>query len=276
MALKRIVYCGNLPSVADELIIDKNLEVAGIVLQKGTLTNEMVHLALLRSIPIVEVSSKAELESKCLEFKDLDALVICGFGIILSASLLKKIDAYNFHPGVLPDFKGRHPTFFATVAGELTIGLTLHEVTPEIDAGKILGVERIPYGFKETENDLFLKYPAAVKSLLPTLISALNGNDFGVKNQGGTYYQPVSESDKTFTKNSSPSEVLNIIRAQSRYGGGIFSYKGKSYQVSSVEIAEPLEEWNIDGSVFIHDTVPIGLKVDYEKVIRFNDVKLLK
>jgi methionyl-tRNA formyltransferase len=159
------------------------------------------------------------LKKQYWHFNNLDAVVICGFGIIFSASLLNKRKAYNFHPGTLPDYKGRHPTFFATVAGEKTIGMTLHEVSPEIDAGKILAIEKIFYGFKENENDLFLKYPYAVRALLPTLISALNGAELGIQNQGGSYYKPVSEMDKTFTVNDSPGRILNILRAQARYGG---------------------------------------------------------
>lgn len=275
MALKRIVYCGNVPNVADELILNQELEVLGILIQRGTLTNEMVQLALLREIPIIELKNKDDLEKAVLGFNDLDAIVICGFGIILSAPLLNKVRAYNFHPGALPDYKGRHPTFFATVAGERTIGMTLHEVTPEIDAGKILAIEKIFYGFAENENDLFLKYPVAVRALLPTLISALNGAELGIQNQGGTYYEPVSEKDKTFTENDSAARILNILRAQARFGGGIFFYKDKKYAVKRAEIREIDESWEVRGKVYFKESHLVGIKLKYNRVLEFQEFSLL-
>lgn len=275
MALKRIVYCGNLPSVADELILSQELEVIGIILQKGTITNEMVHLALLREIPIIELNNKVELEKALLQFIDLDAIVICGFGIILSASLLSKRKAYNFHPGSLPDYKGRHPTFFATIAGETTIGMTLHEVTPDIDAGKILAIERIPYGFKENENDLFLKFPLAIRTLLPTLISALNGDYIGIKNSGGNYFKPVNQGDKTFTENDSTKRILNILRAQARYGGGIFQYRGKQYAVKRAEIREVDESLEVQGNVCFRESKLVGIKLPYNRVLEFQEYSLM-
>ena len=51
--------------------------------------------------------------------------IMCGFGIILDDKILNKIDVYNVHPGELPKYKGRHPTFFATINGEKTINFTL-------------------------------------------------------------------------------------------------------------------------------------------------------
>jgi hypothetical protein len=41
-----------------KLIINKDLEVLGILLQRGTLTNEMVQLSLLREIPIIRIGKQ--------------------------------------------------------------------------------------------------------------------------------------------------------------------------------------------------------------------------
>ncbi len=44
---------------------------------------------------------------------------------------------YNFHPGLLPNNKGRWPIFWAIVKGD-EHGITCHEINEKIDAGEII------------------------------------------------------------------------------------------------------------------------------------------
>lgn len=50
----------------------------------------------------------------------------------------------NMHPSLLPALRGPDPFFRALERGLTTTGLTLHEIAPEIDAGKILHQEQRP------------------------------------------------------------------------------------------------------------------------------------
>lgn len=54
----------------------------------------------------------------------------------------------NMHPSLLPELRGPDPIFRALQRGLTTTGLTLHEVSPEIDGGRILHQESraIPEG----------------------------------------------------------------------------------------------------------------------------------
>jgi methionyl-tRNA formyltransferase len=44
---------------------------------------------------------------------------------------------YNFHPGILPNNKGRFPIFWAILKGE-SQGVTCHEIGDKVDSGEIL------------------------------------------------------------------------------------------------------------------------------------------
>lgn len=54
----------------------------------------------------------------------------------------------NMHPSLLPELRGPDPIFRALERGLTSSGLTLHEVSPEIDGGRILHQEsrEIPAG----------------------------------------------------------------------------------------------------------------------------------
>ncbi|XP_015581767.2 formyltetrahydrofolate deformylase 1, mitochondrial [Ricinus communis] len=72
--------------------------------------------------------------------KDTDFLVLARYMQILSGNFLRSYgkDIINIHHGLLPSFKGGHPSKQAFDAGVKLIGATTHFVTEELDAGPII------------------------------------------------------------------------------------------------------------------------------------------
>ena len=50
----------------------------------------------------------------------------------------------NIHPSLLPKYRGLHTHARALEAGDAEAGCTVHEVTPVLDDGPILGQARVP------------------------------------------------------------------------------------------------------------------------------------
>ncbi|NVK62640.1 MAG: phosphoribosylglycinamide formyltransferase, partial [Rhodobacteraceae bacterium] len=50
----------------------------------------------------------------------------------------------NIHPSLLPKYRGLHTHARALEAGDREHGCTVHEVTPELDDGPILGQATVP------------------------------------------------------------------------------------------------------------------------------------
>lgn len=73
---------------------------------------------------------------------------ICsGFNQIFSSNLISKFATFvNFHPSILPFYRGPVPSFWCIKNGEKYSGFTLHEVTEEIDKGPILFQEAVQIG----------------------------------------------------------------------------------------------------------------------------------
>ena len=104
----------------------------------------------MRDISFEIVENKEDLYLKVKNSPNLNLLLVFGFGIILSKDLINH-NIYNFHPGNLPNYKGRHPTFFSTIDGNPSIDVTLHKITSEIDQGKIIYALPIKYRYNENE-----------------------------------------------------------------------------------------------------------------------------
>ena len=268
----KIGYCGNVAEVADEIYLSDNFTLSAVFVEDEKVDSKMLTFCTLREIPIFLVTNKNNLESAVRDKSDLEYLIICGFGIIVSQSLLNHINAFNFHPGRLPDYKGRHPTFFATKMGEPLIEITLHEVTPGIDEGAIIEIKGYKYRYNETELDIPKKLQKAVESMLPTLFQFINGNIVTKRNKGGKYFPPVCEEDKTFTIDDKASDILNIIRAQTPYYGGVFMNAGKKYFVKYADVQRKTSDIVFKNSVLRkHDQI-IGIEIDELKWLRFIDI----
>jgi hypothetical protein len=82
--------------------------------------------------------------------------IIAGFNQIFKEITINRFDSLvNFHPSVLPFYRGPIPSYWCIARGESKTGYTLHRVTPTIDEGEILYQEEItiPKGYNEEQLD---------------------------------------------------------------------------------------------------------------------------
>ncbi|MBD9528296.1 phosphoribosylglycinamide formyltransferase [Paracoccus sp. PAR01] len=75
-----------------------------------------------------------------------DILCLAGFMRILTPAFVQKFEGrmLNIHPSLLPKYPGLHTHQRAIDAGDPEAGASVHLVTPELDAGPILGQARVP------------------------------------------------------------------------------------------------------------------------------------
>ena len=85
-----------------------------------------------------------------------DLLVTAAYGQILSAELLgvPRLGGINLHGSVLPKYRGAAPVARAIQGGETETGVTVIRMTPRVDAGGMIAVQRTPIGPDETSGDV--------------------------------------------------------------------------------------------------------------------------
>lgn len=66
-----------------------------------------------------------------------DLLINC-FCNFKFTDLLEQYNTLNVHLAPLPRYRGRHPLHWALINGEAEFGVSIHRMTPEIDAGDIM------------------------------------------------------------------------------------------------------------------------------------------
>lgn len=77
---------------------------------------------------------------------------------------------WNLHGGLLPDYKGLLTTYQAIANGEKEYGVTLHDMTREIDAGGMIAHASLPLDISKPVLDLYLDLvPDSIKLIMENL-----------------------------------------------------------------------------------------------------------
>ena len=93
----------------------------------------------------IDLDFETEIQSELKNYK-IELICLAGFMRVLSHSF---VDSWtgkilNIHPSLLPKYKGLNTHKRVLENGERLTGCTVHEVTPELDSGRILGQATVP------------------------------------------------------------------------------------------------------------------------------------
>ncbi|MEM0898183.1 MAG: phosphoribosylglycinamide formyltransferase, partial [Verrucomicrobiota bacterium] len=105
----------------------------------------------------------------------VELVALAGFMRLVKDPLLEEFEGriVNIHPSLLPKFKGLEAWRQALNAGESETGCTVHFVTAEMDAGEVLGQERVPILPSDTAESVHARIQEKEHRLYPAVIQRL-------------------------------------------------------------------------------------------------------
>jgi methionyl-tRNA formyltransferase len=144
----------------------------------------------------------------------------------------------NTHPSLLPYNRGKHYNFWALVE-QAPFGVTLHEVTEAVDAGRIVAQSPIPYDWTDTGESLYRKAQEAMFHLFAETYPRLRGGGIEPTEQNlaeGSFHlaSELEEASRiSLDKCYSARDLLNLLRARTFPGHPAcwFEDGGDAYEV---------------------------------------------
>ena len=114
---------------------------------------------------------EAELLKPILAAKP-DVLCLAGFMRVLTPGFVAEFAGrmLNIHPSLLPKYPGLHTHQRALEAGDSEAGCTVHEVTPVLDDGPILGQARVAVLPEDTADTLAARVLGQEHRLYPAVL----------------------------------------------------------------------------------------------------------
>lgn len=89
--------------------------------------------------------------------EESDVFLSVLYGSLVSEDFIARRRCYNFHPGILPIYRGAGAFSWCLINGDRACGVTLHELDVDIDTGPIICVRSFPVEAWDTAGTLFAK-----------------------------------------------------------------------------------------------------------------------
>jgi methionyl-tRNA formyltransferase len=160
-----------------------------------------VHVATSR--PVGEECKK--LVSGLVSMEECDIFISVLYERIVSDEFIRSKKAcFNFHPAVLPEYRGIGAYSWAIINEERESGVTLHVMDREIDHGPIIDVRRYPIEDTDTAEAVFAKAEALLIRMFRDWYDRLVAGDFVATEQDHSrarmYYRKDLEKARDLTR----------------------------------------------------------------------------
>ena len=192
------------------------------------------------------------------KFRDLDALVVAAYGLILPKTVLDtpRHGCINVHASLLPRWRGASPVEHAILSGDTETGVSIMQMTTGLDAGPVYRQATLPLSQSSNLTDVTAELASLGAVELLAVLDALNrdkGSDPVPQDESRVTYAPRLETtDERIDWQKTAVEVERHVRA--------FYGRGMAYAVSN-EVNPPLRLKVLD-AVVVQASGPPGTTVE--------------
>lgn len=168
--MSALLFHSRLPACPYEVVLvasnDPDAPGLGIAAAEGIPTFAHPHKGMERA-------AHEAIMQEALAASGAQYLALCGYMRILTADFVQSWAGrmVNTHPSLLPKYKGLDTHARAIAAGDSHGGCSVHIVTPELDAGPVLGQTAVAILPDDTPDSLSRRVLLAEYQLYPRMLS---------------------------------------------------------------------------------------------------------
>ncbi len=164
-----------------------------------------------------EKVSSPEFVNELSELKP-ELLLVVSYGQFLKRNLLDlpSIGAINVHPSLLPRYRGPSPIQSAVLAGEKETGVTIMELSMEMDAGDIIDFQKVSIdpdeSFGDIEANLIQVSCQLLEKNIAKIIKEKKYSKVVQDHTQATFTKKIFPEDAQINLNQPAWKVHNLIR----------------------------------------------------------------
>jgi len=240
----RIVFIGQAPFGKDSLatLIQQGENIVGVItvpdLPGQKRPNPVKELAVEKGLPLLQplklkhpdaVAWVRELKPDLLvlafvtDFAPLEMIQSATYGGI------------NYHPSLLPKYRGGSAINWAVISGERETGVTIHQIDAGVDTGPILLQEKVDIAPDDTVKSLYFEklYPLGIKMIARAVALVREGKVRPLpQDESRASFQPViQEADTVINWKLTTQRVYDLIRGSNPSPGAVTSFRGQPMKI---------------------------------------------
>ncbi|MBT8347514.1 MAG: methionyl-tRNA formyltransferase [Desulfofustis sp.] len=230
----RIVFIGQAPFGRESLetLINQGEKVVGVITVEDApnqkYPNPVKECAVEHSLALYQANylKKAEAVNWVRNLKP-DLLVL---GFVTAFVPLEMIElathgGINYHPSLLPKFRGGSAINWAIINGETETGVTIHFIDEGVDTGPILLQEKVDITSDDTVKSVYFGklYPLGIRMIAEAVRLIREGKATPTdQDESLASFQPViSTSDTVVDWTQSTETIFNLIRGSNPSPGAV-------------------------------------------------------
>ncbi|MDF3127980.1 methionyl-tRNA formyltransferase [Kiritimatiellaeota bacterium B1221] len=256
MKIEKILYFGTAPIAVpalEALHAQPDCEVVAVCTQpdrpsgrKRKLTPSAVKVCAEKlGLPVLTPEKIGELREE-LALLDADLSVVFAYGQYIPKSVFDQPvrGSINFHPSLLPKYRGASPIQSSLLDGVTESGLSVLQVSEKMDAGDLL--MQAPLNISPEDNSISLheRYAALAAELVPQILAGLRDETLlpvPQKESEATECGKISKEDGLICWEDSATMILNRLRAFQPWPGAFFPLGDKGNLKVLHAVVEPGE-----------------------------------
>ena len=248
-----------------QALIDSDHEVALAVTHppsdhsyKGIFNDSVEQLASEHHVPVLltELIDADVIER--VKSAEPDLIVVNSWYSWMPRELydLPRHGTINFHDSLLPKFTGFSPVLWALLAGESEVGITVHKMDEELDAGPIIMQRAIPIGPNDTGPSLVGATIELIPGLLHDVLVAIENGTATCTPQNladRTFFHKRAVRDSIIDWRLPASELARFVRALAEpYPPAFTFYRGQRIEILQASVSDGIYG-GTPGRVFIRE-----------------------
>jgi methionyl-tRNA formyltransferase len=238
----RIALIGQAAFGADVLkgLITQGREVAAIFCppDRGAKLDPMKNAALAAGIQVFQPAHLKNQEAyKQMVSLNADLGVLAFVTDIVPPRVFNapKLGSIEYHPSLLPKYRGSSAINWAVIKGETETGLTIFWLDEGVDTGDVLLQKKVEIGPSESTGELYFNklYPLGVEAMLEAVGLVDQGQAPRIPQDHtlATYDPPCDEKVADLNWNQAGRQVFNFIRGCDPQPGATTTFKGEKVKL---------------------------------------------
>ena len=250
----RLVFFGSdaiaLPAL-EYLLWAEGVELAGVISQPDRPAGRGRHLhknavsawAVAKGVPLLQPEKPGEEEANWMRFQRVDLALVMAYGHILRQNVLESAPhwMWNLHASLLPAYRGASPVESAIVAGERETGVSLMRMVKKMDAGAVVGVEKVGILATDTGPTLRARLAQACVPLLQRHLRSLGSPGVVAADQNetlATYTRKLTKHDAQVDFAAPAADLERRVRALSPWPGVAFEHGGQAIKIGTATVLD--------------------------------------
>ncbi len=238
----RIIFIGQAAFGKEALqaIVEQGESIVGVITvpDRGGQINPIKELAQENNIPVIQPERLRDPDAvKWVNNLSPDLLVLAFVTQFVPKEMIDMSThgGINYHPSMLPKYRGGSAINWTIINGETETGVTIHQIDEGVDTGPIIIQKKVEIASNDTVKSLYFKklYPLGIKMVAKAvrLIREGSANPIPQDNTQASFQPVIKESDVLIDWSLPTQQVYNLIRGSNPSPGAVSSLKGERLKI---------------------------------------------